>query len=50
MISASRESINKQLSIWVKDRLISVGPRLIVIEEIEALRRIGKMSYVEVRV
>jgi CRP-like cAMP-binding protein len=43
MVCVSRESVNKQLSQWVKDGLISLGPRLIAIEDKAQLQRIGKL-------
>jgi len=42
MVSVSRESVNKQLGIWIKEGLISLSPRLIVIEDRERLQAIGK--------
>ena len=45
MVSASRESVNKQLGLWVKGRVISLGPRLITIDDIEQLHSIGKMDF-----
>ena len=45
MVSVSRECVNKQLSQWVKDGLISLSPRLIVIEDEARLHSIGKMDY-----
>lgn len=44
MVFASRESVNKQLSQWIKDGLISLSPRQIVIEDRERLRVAGKMG------
>ncbi len=46
MVSASRESVNKQLGLWVKDEVLSLSPRLIVIDDIERLHGIGKMDFV----
>lgn len=43
MVSVSRESVNKQLSLWIKEGLITLSPRLIVIEDKERLQVIGKM-------
>lgn len=43
MIFASRESVNRQLSLWINEGLISLSPRLIVIEDKERLQIIGKM-------
>jgi CRP-like cAMP-binding protein len=43
MVSASRESVNKQLGLWIKEGLISLSPRLIVIEDKERIQIIGKM-------
>lgn len=45
MVSASRESVNKQLSQWTRDGLISLSSGHIVIEERERLHLVGKMSY-----
>ena len=45
MVSATRESANKQLRQWVKEGLISLSPRLIVLEDIEKLHLIGKKIY-----
>jgi CRP-like cAMP-binding protein len=45
MVSASRESINKQFSQWVREGLISLGSHSIIIENAERLHKIGKMSY-----
>jgi CRP-like cAMP-binding protein len=42
MVCVSRESVNKQLSLWVKDGLISLSPRLIVIENRDQLQLIGR--------
>jgi CRP-like cAMP-binding protein len=42
MVSASRESVNKQLSQWVKDGLISLNPRLITIEDKDRLLETGR--------
>lgn len=42
MVSATRESANKQLRQWVNEGLISLSPRMIVLEDIDKLRRIGK--------
>jgi len=44
MVCVSRESVNKQLSLWVKEGLISLSPRLIVIEDIGRLHEIGKTT------
>lgn len=44
MVSASRESVNKQIGQWVKERLISISPRLIVIEDAKRLQKVGKLS------
>ena len=44
MIFVSRESVNKQLSQWVKEGLISLSPRIIVIEDKEQLQVIGKLQ------
>ncbi len=41
MVCVSRESVNRQLSQWVKDGLISLSPRLIVIEDSDRLHGIG---------
>lgn len=45
MVSVSRESVNRQLGQWIKDGLITLSPRLIVIEDKEQLQVIGKMHY-----
>jgi CRP-like cAMP-binding protein len=45
MVSASRESVNKQLGIWVKGNVVTLSPRLITIEDIEQLHSIGKMDF-----
>ena len=42
MVCVSRESVNKQLSQWVKEGLISLSPRLIVIEDSNQLHLIGR--------
>jgi CRP/FNR family cyclic AMP-dependent transcriptional regulator len=42
MVCVSRESVNKQLSQWVKDGLISLSSRLIVIEDRDRLLDIGR--------
>jgi CRP-like cAMP-binding protein len=42
MVCVSRESVNKQLSLWVKEGLISLSPRLIVIEDSDRLHEIGR--------
>lgn len=44
MVSATRESANKQLRQWVKEGLISLRPRMIILEDIGKLHEIGKMS------
>lgn len=44
MVSASRESVNKQLSLWVKDAVLSLGPRLITIEDVARLQGIAKLD------
>jgi CRP-like cAMP-binding protein len=44
MIFAGRESVNRQLSLWVNEGMISLSPRLIVIEDKERLQIIGKMG------
>ena len=41
MVFVSRESVNKQLSLWVKEGLISLSPRLIVIEDSDRLHEIA---------
>jgi len=43
MVSASRESVNKQLGAWIKEGLITLSPRLIVIEDKDRFQAIGKM-------
>jgi len=45
MVCVSRESVNKQLSLWVKDGLISLSPRLIVIEDRAQLHEIGWIGH-----
>ncbi|MEI7429385.1 MAG: Crp/Fnr family transcriptional regulator [Betaproteobacteria bacterium] len=44
MICVTRESVNKQLNLWVKDGLISLSQRLIVIEDKKRLKAIGKLD------
>ena len=44
MVCASRESVNKQLSQWAKDKLISLSSRLITIEDKDRLLEIGRKS------
>jgi CRP-like cAMP-binding protein len=44
MVCVSRESVNKQLSLWVRDGLISLSPRLIVIEDSGRLHQIGRTT------
>lgn len=44
MVAVSREAVNKQLSLWVKEGLISLAHRLIVIEDNERLHAIAKLS------
>jgi CRP/FNR family cyclic AMP-dependent transcriptional regulator len=44
MVAVSREAVNKQLSIWVKEGLITLAHRLIVIENNERLHEIAKLS------
>ncbi len=44
MICAGRESVNRQLSLWVNEGMISLSPRLIIIEDKERLQIIGKMG------
>lgn len=41
MVCASRESVNRQLGLWVRQGLISLSPRLIVIEDSKRLQEIG---------
>ena len=43
MVFVSRESVNKQLGQWVKEGLISLSQRLIVIEDKKGLQAVGKM-------
>ena len=43
IIFVSRESVNKQLNQWVKEGVISLSPRLIVIHDKQRLQTIGKM-------
>ena len=42
MVCVSRESVNRQLNQWVKDGLITLSPKLIVIEDSDQLHEIGK--------
>jgi len=44
MVCVSRESVNRQLSLWVKDGVISLSPRLIVIEDRDQLQCIGSTT------
>jgi CRP-like cAMP-binding protein len=44
MVCVSRESVNKQLNQWVKEGLISLSPRLIVIENRDQLHIIGRTN------
>lgn len=44
MVSASRESVNKQLAQWVKDELLTLSPGRIVIHSRERLHKVGKMG------
>ena len=44
MVCVSRESVNKQLSLWVKEGLIALSPRLIVIEDRNRLHLIGRTN------
>ena len=44
MVCVSRESVNKQLSQWIKDGLISLSSKLITIEDKDRLLEIGRKS------
>lgn len=44
MVGVSREAVNKQLGLWVKEGLITLAHRLIVIEDNERLHEIAKLS------
>lgn len=44
MVGVSREAVNKQLGLWVKDGLITLAHRLIVIEDNERLHAIAKLT------
>jgi len=45
MVSASRESVNKQLAQWTRAGVVSLGQRLIVIEDCKQLHKIAKMNW-----
>lgn len=45
MVSASRESVNKQLAQWTKSGVLSLSPHLIVIEDSPQLHQIAKMNW-----
>jgi CRP-like cAMP-binding protein len=45
MVSASRESVNKQLAQWTKSGIITISQRLIVIDDTAELHKIAKMDW-----